>query len=33
MHRLATVCKILLRGLNQFHGAYLTLNSDMDQDI
>ena len=24
---------ILLKGLNQFNGANLTLNSDMDQDI
>ena len=32
-YRLGTVSKtILLEGLNQFHGANLTLNSDMDQD-
>ena len=31
---LGTVSKnILLEGLNQFHGANLTLNSDVDQDI
>ena len=32
-YRLGTVCKnILLEGLNRFHGANLTLNSDVDQD-
>ena len=32
-NRLGTVSKnILLEGLNQFYGANLTLNSDMDQD-
>ena len=32
-YRLGTVSKnILLKGLNQFHGAKLTLNSDVDQD-
>ena len=33
-YRLGTVNKnIFLEGLNQFHGANLTLNSDVDQDI
>ena len=33
-YRLGTVSKIiLLEGLNQFHGANLALNSDVDQDI
>ena len=32
--RLGTVSKnILLEGLNRLHGANLTLNSDVDQDI
>ena len=32
-YRLGTVCKyLLLEGLNQFHGANLTLDSDVDQD-
>ena len=32
-YRLRTVSKnVLLEGLNQFHGANLTLNSDEDQD-
>ena len=32
-YRLGTVSKIiLLEGLNRFHGANLTLNSDVDQD-
>ena len=32
-YRLGTVSKnILLEGLNLFHGANLTLNSDVDQD-
>ena len=32
-YRLGTVCKnILLEGLNQFHGANIALNSDVDQD-
>ena len=32
-YRLGTVSKnILLEGLNQFHGANLTLKSDVDQD-
>ena len=32
-HHLGTVSKILLvEGLNQFHSANLTLNSDVDQD-
>ena len=32
-HRPGTVSKnILLEGLNRFHGANLTLNSDVDQD-
>ena len=32
-YRLGTVSKnILLEGLNQFHGANLALNSDVDQD-
>ena len=32
-YRLGTVSKvILLQGLNQFHGANLTLSSDVDQD-
>ena len=31
-YRLGTVSKhILLEGLNQFHGANLTLSSDVDQ--
>ena len=33
-YRLGTVSKnILLKGLNQFHGANLTLHSDVDQDL
>ena len=33
-YRLGTVSKnILLEGLNQFHGANLALNSDVDEDI
>ena len=33
MYRLGTASKnILLDGLNQFHGANLTLSSDVDQD-
>ena len=32
-YRLGTVSKtILLEGLNQFHGANITLSSDVDQD-
>ena len=32
-YRIGTVSKnILLEGLNQFHGANLALNSDVDQD-
>ena len=31
-YRLGTVSNILLEGLNQFNGANLTLNSDVDQD-
>ena len=32
-YRLETVCKlILLESLNRFHGANLTLSSDLDQD-
>ena len=32
-HRLGAVSKILLpEGFNQFHGANLTLNSDVDQN-
>ena len=32
-NRLGTVSKnILLEGLNRFHGANLTLSSDVDQD-
>ena len=32
-HRLGTVSKnILLEGWNRFHGANLTLSSDVDQD-
>ena len=32
-YRLGTVSKnILLEGLNRFHGANLTLSSDVDQD-
>ena len=32
-YNLGTVSKyILLEGLNRFHGAYLTLSSDVDQD-
>ena len=31
-HRLGTVSKKKLEGLNLFHGTNLTLNSDMDQD-
>ena len=27
-----SVKNILLEGLNQFHGAYLTLGSNIDQD-
>ena len=34
MYRIGTVRKnILLEGLNRFHGANITLNSDLDQDI
>ena len=34
MYRLGTVSKnILLEGLNLFHGANVTLNSDVNQDI
>ena len=33
MERLHVVKTILLEGLNQFHNANLTLNSDADQDI
>ena len=31
-HRLGTVSKKKLEGLNLFHGTNLTLNSDVDQD-
>ena len=33
-YRLGTVSKTILReGLNRFHGANLTISSDVDQDV